>query len=149
MIADLLEKSDLYASIDDRLAVAFRYLQTTDLASLENGKYEIEGKEVYAVVSEYNTKDVAEAKWEAHRNYADVQFIIKGEEKMGFAPLSALEVKEDYNPDKDIVILKGTGDYVTVKPGMFAVFFPQDGHQPCVAVKGSAPVKKVVVKVLM
>lgn len=149
MIADLLEKSDLYASMDDRLAVAFRYLQTTDLASLENGKYEVEGKEVYAVVSEYNTKDVAEAKWEAHRNYADVQVIIKGEEKMGFAPLSALEVKEDYNPDKDIVILKGTGDYVTVKPGMFAVFFPHDGHQPCVAVNGSAPVKKVVVKVLM
>jgi YhcH/YjgK/YiaL family protein len=149
MIADLLNNSDLYAHIDDRLAIAFRYLQTTDFSKLETGRYEVEGKEVYAMVSEYNTKNIEDAKWEAHQKYADVQFVVSGEEKMGYAPLSALEIKETYNSEKDIVILKGSGDYVTVKPGMFVVFFPQDGHQPCVAVHGNAPVKKVVVKVLM
>lgn len=149
MIADLLEKSDMYAQMDDRLAMAFRYLQTTDFSKLENGKYEIEGKEVYAVVSEYNSKNPEDAKWEAHQKYADVQYVVSGIEKMGFGPLTSFEVKDVYNAEKDVVFLKGSGDYVTVKPGMFAVFFPHDAHQPGVAVDENVPVKKVVVKVLM
>jgi YhcH/YjgK/YiaL family protein len=149
MIADLLENTDVYLSLDDRLAVGLRYLQTTDLASLPVGKYEIEGKDVFAMVSEYNSKKPADAKWEAHKNYADIQFIVSGVEKMGYAPLDTMEVTESYNPDKDITFLKGSGDYITVKPGMFIVFFPQDAHQPCVAANGSVPVKKVVVKVLV
>jgi YhcH/YjgK/YiaL family protein len=149
MIADLLENTDVYLSLDDRLAVGLRYLQTTDLSSLPVGKYEIEGKDVFAMVSEYNSKNPADAKWEAHKNYADIQFIVSGVEKMGYAPLDTMKVTESYNPEKDITFLSGSGDYITVKPGMFVVFFPQDAHQPCVAANGSVPVKKVVVKVLV
>ncbi|HEY4788764.1 MAG TPA: YhcH/YjgK/YiaL family protein [Bacteroidales bacterium] len=149
MIADLLENADLYAHMDDRMAVALKYLQSTDLSKLEIGKHIIEDNEVYAMVSEYNSKNPEDAKWEAHQKYADIQCIISGEEKMGFAPLNAMQVKEAYNAEKDIIILKGTGDYVTAKPGTFIVFFPQDAHQPCVAIKGNVPVRKVVVKVMM
>lgn len=149
MIADSLENADLYARIDDRLAVGFRYLQTTDFSSLAPGKYLIEDSEVFATVSEYNSKKPEDARWEAHRKYADIQYVISGEEKMGYAPLHTMDVTEAYNSEKDIVFLKGTGDYITVKPGMFVVFFPQDAHQPSVAVKESAAVKKVVVKVLL
>ena len=149
MITDVLENADLYAHISDRLAVGLRYLQMTDFSELAPGKYLIEDNEVFALVSEYNSKKPEDAKWEAHQKYADIQYIISGEEKMGFAPRVGFEVTEAYNPDKDIVFLKGTGDYVTAKTGTFVIFFPQDAHQPSVAVKDSTPVKKVVVKVLM
>jgi len=149
MIADLLKNADLYAHIDDRLAIGLKYLQMTDFSKFEPGKYLIEDNEVFASVSEYNSKKPEDAKWEAHQKYADIQYIVSGEEKMGYAPLGTMEVTEGYNPEKDIVFLKGTGDYITVKPGMFVVFFPHDAHQPSVAVKSSVPVKKVVVKVLM
>jgi uncharacterized protein, YhcH/YjgK/YiaL family len=149
MIADLLENADLYAHIDDRLAVGLKYLQSTDFSSLAPGKYLIEDSEVFASVSEYDTKKPEDAKWEAHRKYADIQYIISGEEKMGYAPLKTMEVTEAYNPEKDIVFLKGSGDHMVVKPGMFVVFFPQDAHQPSVSVGSNAPVKKVVIKVLM
>ena len=149
MIADLLENADLYAHIDDRLAVGLKYLQTTDFSSLAPGKYLIEDSEVFASVSEYNSKKPEDAKWEAHQKYADIQYIISGEEKMGYAPVKDFEVTQAYNAEKDIVFLKGTGDYITAKPGMFVVFFPQDAHQPCVAIAESVAVKKVVLKVLM
>jgi len=149
MIADLLENADLYAGMDDRLAVGLRYLQMTDFAKLSPGKYVIEEKEVFASVSEYNSKKPEDAKWEAHQKYADIQYIVSGEEKMGYAPLNTMEVTEAYNPDKDILFLKGKGDYITAKPGTFVIFFPHDAHQPSVAVNESAFVKKVVVKVLM
>jgi YhcH/YjgK/YiaL family protein len=149
MIADVLENAHLYAHLNSRLAVGLNYLQNTDLSKLEIGKHVIEDNEVFALVSEYNSKNPEDAKWEAHEKYADIQFLISGEEKMGYAPLKTMQVKEAYNPEKDIVFLKGTGDYITAKPGTFLVFFPQDAHQPCVAINGNVPVRKVVIKVLM
>jgi len=147
MIVDQLENSALYGSLSTRLAAAFNYLISANLNTIEVGKYEIEGSEVFAMVSEYKPKNEADAKWEAHQNYADVQYIVSGEEKLGYAPLETMEIKEAYNPDKDIIILNGSGDYITATPGTFLVFFPHDAHQPCVTTGLDCTVKKVVVKV--
>ena len=149
MIVDQLDKVNLYSHISDRFAVAFKYLQTNDWSTIAVGRYEIEDSEVFALVSEYGSKKNEDAKWEAHRKYADIQVIISGEEKMGYAPLATMSAKDEYNPEKDIVFLNGTGDYITAKPDSFIVFFPHDAHQPGVAINGSVPVKKVVIKVLM
>jgi len=148
MIIDLLEHADLYAPIN-RLAIGLKYLQTTDFSSLEPGKYLVDDNEVFVLVSEYHSKKTVDAKWEAHQKYADIQYLVSGEEKMGYAPVKDFEVIQPYDPDNDIVFLKGTGDYIRVKPGLFVLFFPQDAHQPGVAINVSVPVKKVVVKVLM
>jgi YhcH/YjgK/YiaL family protein len=149
MIVDLLKNADLYGGINSRLSIALKYLQTTDLEKLQIGKHEIMGSEIFAVVSEYNSKSFGEAKWEAHQKYADIQVLISGEEKMGYAHLQTMKITESYNSEKDIVFLDGHGDYINAKPGAFVIFFPHDAHQPGVAVNGSIPVKKVVVKVLM
>jgi YhcH/YjgK/YiaL family protein len=147
MIIDKLENAALYSCISKRLAAALNYLSTTDLSKVEVGKHEIMGTEVFASVSEYHTKNLADAKWEAHHEYADVQFIISGEEQMGYAPLNKMEELDAYNAEKDIVFLKGKGDYVTATPGTFIVFFPHDAHQPCVSIGAGSDIKKVVVKV--
>jgi biofilm protein TabA len=149
MIVDTLEHAGLYAKISNRFAVALKYLQTNNLSKLEIGKFEIESKDIFGIVSEYNAKNSEDAKWEAHKKYADIQVIISGEEKMGYALLSATAVKEEYNAEKDVVFLSGQGDYVTGKPGNFIIFFPQDAHQPGVAINGNTPIKKLVIKVLM
>ncbi len=149
MIVDLIENSALYAHIDDRLAIGLKYLQTTDFSNLEPGKYLIKDHEVFAMVSDYNSKLAEDARWEAHRKYADIQYLVHGEEQMGYAPVREFEASQPYNPDNDIVFLVGRGDYISVRPGMFVIFFPQDAHQPGVAITESMPVRKVVVKVLM
>jgi YhcH/YjgK/YiaL family protein len=147
MIADQLANAALYSKISDRIATALKYLESTDFSKVEVGKYELEGKDVFAMVSEYQTKNLAEAKWEAHQNYADVQFIVSGQEKMGYAPLETMQIKDAYNAEKDMVVLTGSGDYVTATPGTFIIFFPHDAHQPCVSIGSGSQVKKVVVKV--
>ena len=147
MITDTLENFKLYTRISDRIATALIYLLTTDLEALKPGKYIVEEDEIFAQVSEYSTKLVDEVKWEAHSKFTDIQVIIKGEEKMGFAPLEKMKITEAYDPDKDIEFLTGTGDYLTARPGSFTIFFPHDAHQPGVAIHESCSVKKVVVKV--
>jgi YhcH/YjgK/YiaL family protein len=147
MIVDKLEKSALYNGIGDRFAAAFNFLSKTNLQTIETGRYEINGSDVFALVSEYETKKIEDAKWEAHQKYADVQFIVSGEEQMGYAPLKNMTEKDTYNPEKDIVFLNGKGDYITATAGTFIVFFPHDAHQPCVSIGQGSKIKKVVVKV--
>jgi YhcH/YjgK/YiaL family protein len=149
MIADQLKNANLYAHLGTRFAVALKYLQNNDWTKFEVGRHEIEDGEVFALVSEYPSKKVEDTKWEAHKKFADIQFIISGEEKMGYAPIDTMSAKEAYNPEKDIIFLNGSGDYITAKPGTFIIFFPHDAHQPGVAANGSVPVKKLVIKVLM
>jgi biopolymer transport protein ExbD len=33
-------------------------------------------------------------------------------------------------PEKDVVLLKGDGDFLTVLPGYFMITFPEDAHSP-------------------
>ncbi len=147
MIFDQLKHAEIYFPLGERVRKAFEYLQTTDFKSVEPGKYSIDGDEIYAVVSQYDTKPITSGKWEAHKNYLDIQLVIEGKEKIGYSFLSKMIVTQDYNEEKDIMFLKGEGQFLTVDAGYFAVFFPSDIHMPGIALNISTPVKKVVVKV--
>jgi YhcH/YjgK/YiaL family protein len=147
MIFDSLSAADLYKRLGPNFEKAFNFLQQADLSSFPLGKYPIDGDHVYMMVSEYTTKSLSDARWEAHREYADIQLLLAGREKIGYAPLDSMKVTETYNAAKDILFLTGEGEYVSLRPGTFAVFFPHDAHQPCMATGTPQPVKKVVVKV--
>jgi biofilm protein TabA len=149
MITDTLDNLSLYEGLGLNFKKAIAFINSVNLAGLPSGKTPVEGENIFASVSEYNTKPSREAKWESHRVNADIQIILSGEEKIGFAPLEAMTVSEAYDESRDIMFYKGSGDYVTLKPGLFAIFLPGDAHQPGVAVELPAPVRKVVFKVKM
>ncbi len=147
MIIDQLANSRIYAAINIRLAVALSYINNYDLARLDIGRHTIVEDDIFAVVSEYETKDADDTRWEAHQKYADIQILISGEEKIGVATPKGMKVNTPYNPEKDIEFYDGKGDYVILRPGNFAVLFPSDAHLPGVAVDEKVKVKKVVIKV--
>lgn len=147
MILDKLENVAFYTCISEKLKKGFEFLKNTDLQSIEIGRYEIEGKDVFALVSEYDSKKPEDCRLEAHQNYADIQYIVSGKEAIGFVTLKNQEVTLAYNPEKDIVFFSGETTPLIMETGMFAVFFPQDVHRPCMQIDGPEKVKKVVVKV--
>lgn len=149
MILDRLENASVYSTLSSNLKKGFDYLKTADLKALPVGRHEIEGCDVFALVSEYNSKEWEECRLEAHRTYADIQYIISGREMIGHVMLNDQEVLIPYDADKDIVFFTGGTSPLLLEQGMFAVFFPQDIHRPCMQVKGPEWVKKVVVKVKM
>jgi YhcH/YjgK/YiaL family protein len=125
---------------------AFAFLNRKDLATMAPGNYPIVGDDVFASVSDYKTKDFDKSQWESHRKYADIQCMVKGEEKIGKAPLSALTVTMPYDADKDIAHYSGPGKYYIAKPGTFFIFFPEDAHRPNITAKDTGLVRKVVIK---
>lgn len=148
MILDTLANGHLYSPVHPRFAKAFEYLRSTNLASLSAGRQAIDGDDVFALVNLYDTKAVADSKWEAHRKYIDIQYMVSGTERIGVAPLADLEVTKTYDDKDDYLLLAGKGTMLQMRAGLFAVFYPHDAHMPNVS-PAETPVKvrKVVVKV--
>lgn len=147
MILDQLKNAASYEGISENLQKGYQYLLNTDFSTLESGKYEIDGQDVFAIVFEYESKDPGECRLEAHQKYADIQYVVSGREAIGYAPLNNQPILTPYTPEKDIVFFTGETTQLIVEQGMFAVFFPQDIHRPCMQIDAPVNVKKVVVKV--
>ena len=127
---------------------AFAFLRDTDFTRLRIGKYPIDGDNVYATVSEGPPRDLSDAKWEAHHNYSDIHFVVKGKEQIGVMPAGTGTLVEEYNPEKDILFYKlDGGKFSVAEPGMFFIMTPTEAHNPSNKVEGYDGVKKVVVKV--
>lgn len=148
MIVDQLDNAASYAGIHAKLEAALNYLQSHPLIDWEPGRYEIEGSDMFLLLQQYETREVEDSFWEAHRNYIDVQYMLQGSENMGFAHVNRLEVKKPYDSTKDFVVLEGEGNTVTVHEGSFAIFYPQDAHMPCLSCGKPGMIKKAVIKVL-
>ncbi|MDD5676598.1 MAG: YhcH/YjgK/YiaL family protein [Kiritimatiellae bacterium] len=148
MILDHLAHAASYYVLSPRIEKALRFLSGQDLGKLPDGRIEIDGEDLYASVSGYETKaGLAGGVWEAHRRYVDVQCLIAGVEKIGYADISSLKVAQAYDEGKDCELLNGRGQFFKLRPRHFVVFFPQDGHMPSRAAGRPAPVRKVVVKI--
>lgn len=146
MITDNIKNAGLYAGLSERFHRAFAYLTETDLTTLPTGRTELDGRNLYVLIQEYSSKLPGAGKWEAHKRYIDIQYIISGAERIGYAILPRL-VQGAYDPVKDFVPLSGDGDWVTLGAGDFMVLWPNDGHMPGMAIDASTPVRKAVVKV--
>ena len=97
----------------------------------------------------YTTLPWEEAKYEAHENYTDIQYVIDGTEVMTYAPVESLKPDGEYNVEKDVIKFDNanSGLQVICNAGDFMIFFPWDGHKPKAANGVPSFVKKVVVKI--
>ena len=149
MILDKLENASLYACISNNLQTGFEFLKNTNFSALEIGRHEIDGDQIFALVSEYDSKKPEDCRLEAHEVYTDIQYLVSGKELIGYETLQNQVLKSEYIPEKDISFYQGEGTPLLIEAGMFAVFFPQDVHRPCIQAGQPEKVKKVVVKVKM
>jgi len=125
----------------------FAFLKEHDLQTLAAGRYPIDGENVFAIVTENPTKDYDSTKWESHRNYIDLHYVISGEEKIGVSLITKLTVTNPYDSLKDLANYSGTGKLYSAAPGTFFLFFPSDGHRPNITTGDKKPDKKIVLKI--
>lgn len=147
MIFDVIKNAHWYYGAGHRIEKGLRWLQTTDIAKLEPGRHEIDGDDCFALVMNYETKLLEQGAWEAHRKYLDIQYVASGTEKMGYANIGSMQTSVEYDETKDLMFLKGEGDFLVMRPGSFGIFGPEDVHMPAMALDAPRPVKKIVVKV--
>ena len=146
MIIDKLENLKKYESVNPLFAKVVEFLQQNDLNALEAGKHEIVGKDLFVNIQVAKGKTPDEAVIETHDKMIDIQIPLSAEETFGYTQRDQLP-KAEYNAEKDITKIPNLAadSYVTCQPGMMAIFFPQDGHAPCIA--GVPELKKAIFKV--
>ncbi|MFO0816782.1 MAG: YhcH/YjgK/YiaL family protein [Pirellulales bacterium] len=147
MIVDSFAQIAFYQGLPERFGQALQWLTSRNLADLPLGKVDLEGDQLFVLVQEYSTKEPSSGRWEAHRRYADIQLIVTGEERVGVAGIDAMKLETPYDEMKDVAFFQGEGDWITLTPGRFAIFFPQDVHLPCIQANVAQKVRKIVVKV--
>ena len=129
---------------------AIDYIKNTNFETLENGRYEIDGENMFALISEPETKAASEALAETHQKYIDVQAPIVGTEIIGFARNSDDNiVSKNLLEDCDAILYSQVKDEIDLilTPGKFAVFFPFDVHRPCCMLDKPEKIRKVVIKI--
>ena len=150
MIYDNVENIEVYCEQDDPIYKAVQYVLDLDL-KLDDGKYEIEGDEIFALLQSVTTGPAQEKVFEAHQKFLDVQMVLDGCERQDVILLgdADIEVTQEYDSEKDVMFFKADEDFSTVimKPGMFVVYGPDDGHRPGCSVGESEDIRKVCVKI--
>jgi biofilm protein TabA len=146
MILDTLKNTDRYAGLHPDFATAFDFLRSPSVATLPAGRCEVLEKRVFVIVGKDKGKSRENARLEAHRKYIDIQFVVSGEEWIGWRDLKTCrETGLGYSAEKEIEFYTALPTkWFRVPPGSFAIFFPDDAHAP---LAGEGPVHKVVVKV--
>lgn len=147
MVTDTIENYSLYIGLSDHIKKALEYLATTNFDEMPPGRYAILDDTIFAIVNEFETKDKSECQPEAHVKYIDIQFVVKGIELFGYAPLLDKLPVTDYDDENDVAFYREEMTYLRLEAGMFIIFYPTDIHQPEVRAFEPMQVKKVVMKV--
>lgn len=151
MIFENLSNINIYKGLSADIYEGLAFLSQAN-TDMENGVCQLSPR-VKAIVSEYETKRENECGYEAHKKYIDIQCVLKGQERAACLPIEKLLETKPYSEEDDAAFytaeIKHQPSYLSLQPGYFAIFFPQDGHMPQLCVEEPQLVKKVVVKVLI
>ena len=149
MIYDTLNNIAFYKGLSPDIYEGLKFLQQVN-PDIAVGTYQLTPT-VKAIVSEYTTKEVNENGYEAHCLNIDIQYLLKGKEKITCLPLEDLSETKPYSEETDVAFFNAVPDHspttLDLRPGYFAIFYPQDGHMPQLCGNKPEKVKKVVVKV--
>jgi len=143
VIIDRIEEQERYYPLHPDMELAFAFL--AEAPDLEAGRYELENG-LFATVSEGDTRPLNEADLESHKNYIDLQYCISGGERMSWAHIQELNLKSE-DEEHDNYFYDGKSTAISVRPGMFYIMFPSDGHKPACHNEFPKHYRKVVVKI--
>lgn len=150
MIIDKQSNSGLYEFNNERIKRALEFIASANLDSLPDCRSDIDDSNIYIIKSTYKTKSKQDAYPEVHRKYADVQYIMSGAEKIGYAPKSSQKIFKEYDEENDYELYDAECSYLDFREGMFAVFFPNELHKPGIMMDDlPTEVKKLVIKVMV
>jgi YhcH/YjgK/YiaL family protein len=148
MIIDEIAQIDKYDVMHPRFAKAFDYIKNIDTEKLENGKFEIEGNDIFAIHAADNGVSMLDsiANFECHNTYIDIQYVYAGIETVGYKSRDlCVEPRGEYNSEKDVLFYEDAPDFFfKLYPGQFGIYFPNDVHAPMI---GEGMIKKLVIKV--
>ncbi len=153
MIFDTIENgsTENFLKSCSALQEALNWIRSLD-QDPEEGTHHLRGEDMYGMIQSYETKDRSDRLWESHRKYVDLQYCLSGGEIIEWEKIENLTPEGDYMEDKDATLYQKTeapSVPLIMKPGRYALLFPEDGHRPGVVDGVNTATKKIVVKIAL
>ncbi|MBQ0158399.1 MAG: YhcH/YjgK/YiaL family protein [Bacteroidales bacterium] len=125
---------------------ALDYIAQHDLTALTPGQHLIDGDRLWVNIAEVTLKPAAEAKFEVHDRYIDIQIPLTGTEQYGVKPRRACQRPiGDFNAEDDYLLFDDPVEQVVTRhKGEMIVFTPDDAHAPLI---GAGALRKAIFKV--
>jgi len=134
-----------YLNSDAPILTVLDFIKNTDFDKIPDGRINITDT-IWANLQTYETKQ--DALFEAHRDYIDLQYLIRGQEQIGVVPYSKCQPAIEYDKDKDIEFLNcAEGDDIEMSDGDFLILYPDDAHKPSISIEQPLTVHKLVAKI--
>ncbi len=136
-----------FLSSEEIIQKCLAYVESERLVDKENGRYEIDQKNVYVNIVSYETTPAHNKEWEAHKQYIDLHYMLKGQEQIDLSFINEM-VQQPYHQDEDYLPLTGEKSAsVILRPGQYAICFPEDAHKPGIQVGNSEVIRKAIFKI--
>ncbi|GAB2638851.1 YhcH/YjgK/YiaL family protein [Vibrio panuliri] len=144
-----LSELDSYQHLPNKLLSVIQQVKQRINENVENGRYPLEGEDVFFFVVDDNTQRLNERRSECHRKYVDVQILLAGEERFGYSLQPFQTIAEDLLEAKDIAFSEDivNEQFTDLNPGDFIIFNVAQPHRPLVAINQPMPVRKAIIKV--
>lgn len=147
MIIGRLNDLETQNVFTEKFQSKFTLLKEMDYSQIPAGRHTI-SEDLFFFLNEYETKDIEDCYWEAHRKYLDFHYILEGKENIAVDHIEHQTIMEEYNEEKDAAFFEGDVKYViTMKPGDVMICFPEDSHMAGIIAEEKQNVRKVVLKV--
>ena len=118
MIIDTLDNLKKYESLNPLFPKVVEFLNTHDLATMESGKHEIEGKDLFVNIQMAKGKTPDEAVIETHDKMIDIQIPLTAAETLGYTHREEQPATEYKPQQENTTLLKlAAGREETVLPG--------------------------------
>lgn len=145
MIVDRIERFQQYSRSVPEIYEVMKFAERVRQENISAGKYPLQNG--FVLVQEGQTRRYEEADFEVHRKYLDIQILISGTEYVEYADMTDLSTKVPFDEEKDLELMEGAGCKIQIKPDMFYVLYPTDGHKPCCHQDVQTYYKKVLAKI--
>ena len=135
-------------TLQEKIAEAIAFMENVNFDEMELGKHVI-NDDFFLLIQKYDSKDPSAGRFEAHKNYVDIQYVVEGKESIGIAAVTAMKVSEAYIPERDVEFYEEPEEAAefVLTAGGYAILYPADAHKPGIRVGESVPMKKMVGKV--
>jgi biofilm protein TabA len=113
----------------------------------KEGKFIINGDDLFGIVLKYETKFENDCSWESHKSYIDIHYMRKGEERVLISDINSMNSINQYQEQNDYQLFEGNAQHnILLKEGEVLVLFPNEVHKTSIKKVNSKQVQKTVFK---
>ena len=148
MIIDNIKNLEKYEKVHEQIKNVIDFLENFNKNNFKPGRIDI-NENLFASLQSYQTLKAEEKEFEVHKDYIDLQYIVKSSERIDFATKDSYGKSYEIDKEGDFFLTNDIKNHskLFLNEGDFAIFFPGEFHKPGCSLENDRDMQKIVFKI--